>query len=48
MIIDAMVNKVEDGNTYFTLDDVGAYVIIPKDSKDFLVGEEVQLIIQDN
>ncbi len=48
MVINAMVDRVENGNTYFTLDDIGAEISIPKDNKDFVIGDTVKLIITDN
>ena len=45
MIIDAMVDRVENGNTYFILDGIGAEMSIPKYSKDFMIGDTVKLTI---
>ena len=45
MVIDAMVDRIEDGNTYFVLDGVGAEISIPKDNRDFIIGDTVRLTI---
>ncbi|MBP5427444.1 MAG: hypothetical protein J6Y29_06120 [Clostridiales bacterium] len=50
MIIDAMVDRFEDGNTYFVLDDIKAEISIPNEVKkdDFEVGDMVKLTISNN
>ena len=50
MIIDAMVDRFENGNTYFVLGDVNAEISIPKSDRlsNLEIGETVQLTISDS
>ena len=50
MIIDAMVDRFENGNTYFVLGDVNAEISIPRSDRfnNLVVGETVQLTISNN
>lgn len=48
MVIDALVDRVENGNTYFVLDGVEVEISIPRDSRDFLIGDTVELTITDD
>ena len=50
MIIEAVVDRVEDGNTYFVLEDISAEISIPGTSNkdDFEVGDTVRLTISNN
>lgn len=50
MIIEAMVDRFEDGNTYFVLEDIKAEISIPCTPKkdDFEVGDTVKLTISNN
>lgn len=50
MIIDAMVDRFENGNAYFVLGDVNAEISIPKSDKfsNLEVGETIQLTISND
>ena len=55
MIVQATVDRVENGNTYFLLNEVNAEISIcdkeedaDKTKEKFLVGDEVKLIILDD
>ena len=50
MIIEAIVDRFEDGNTYFVLEDVKAEISIPDmaNRNDFEVGDTVRLTISNN
>ena len=50
MVIEAMVDRFENGNTYFILEDIKAEISIPSTSPkdDFEVGDTVKLTITNN
>ena len=48
MILEAMVDRVENGNTYFVLDEIGAQISVPQYSKELEIGDTVKLVITDN
>lgn len=50
MVIEAMVDRFEDGNTYFVLEDIRAEISIPDtETRDnFEVGDTVKLTISNN
>ncbi len=50
MIIEAVVDRFENGNTYFVLEDVKAEISIPSttNKNDFEIGDTVRLTISNN
>ena len=49
MIVQATVDRVEDGNTYFILDEINAEIrISDKAKEEFTIGDTVKLTILDD
>ena len=50
MIIDAMVDRFENGNMYFVIEDANVEISIPRNGRfgNLAVGETVQLTISNN
>lgn len=49
MIVQATVDRVENGSTYFILDDINAEIsICDKEKEEFTIGDTVKLTILDD